>query len=272
MIGMHLEKHKAKVAYGWLNPFLPNSKMWHPKQTSVLPHTLKAVSAVMNKFVHSPTTAFKNNHRCDENFIEAFYLELDFDYGRDLDWAIEWVMDRNLAAIVAQTKSHRVEKVDDKGNVHPPCDRFRILIRLTDIITDVEVYKATAEKYIKLLGADPKCKDPRFFFPSPVINYIGPDDGETISPIPAPPKRIFTPRPYENSAGEFMTKAIRAFREFGHIDGGRNDHVYKAACDYFKLGHFSFEAVYSAMRNRSPLDEKEFLATLQSAFKRRGAA
>lgn len=137
---------------------------------------------------------FKEGYRNKANFLRANTIALDFDNAPDtpqisLVDAKKQIIESGLEAIIATTRSHRIDKKDQGKK-----DRFRVIIRLAEEVTTPEDFTATWEALADLFpAADTRCKDAsRFYYPSkkvvlktegkkrwPVTKYVKPDAPKT---------------------------------------------------------------------------------------------
>lgn len=105
--------------------------------------------------------------RAKKNFLYADMIGIDFDAGR---WAVQDCIDvmdmAGLWSVIGTTKSHQ----KPKGGV--TCDRFRLVCKFSERITDRDVYEYNANKIIDSMPADSSCQDgARLFFPCTEIVY-----------------------------------------------------------------------------------------------------
>jgi hypothetical protein len=181
---------------------------------------------------------FKDNYRTKANFVQAEAIGLDFDEGMSLAEATELFKD--YSHIIAPSRSHQVEK---NGKV---CDRFRVILILSEPITDAKVFEATwFELFKQFPKLDKACKDAsRFFYPSKSVHSVK-SGGLRVQPVDPeflgfteynPP--LITQFPSEEK-GE-LGKATLKFLQFGAPHGERHRELYKAARDVNQQG-YSFE-------------------------------
>jgi len=129
---------------------------------------------------------FKDNHRTSKNFTEAHVIGLDFDDGLSIEGAKEAFKDYKY--IIAPTKNHQKEK----GGI--VADRFRVILFLSEPITDGAVFKSTARHLlIKFPQADHACKDAaRMFYQSGYV-YDSKSKGQLVDPQAVPPADELSP-------------------------------------------------------------------------------
>lgn len=134
-----------------------------------LTRDLAVISEIMMRYVWSPCV-WKQGDRRETNFVAADYCVLDFD---DPDTPLEQAVKNvfcDMAHVIGTTKSHQKEK---HGVV---CDRYRVLIPFTRMITQLGEYKATMRQVVTQYGSDQACKDgARYLFPCTRIVSIQPE-------------------------------------------------------------------------------------------------
>ena len=189
-------------------------------------------------------------------------IALDFDNGEyTLAQAINDFCDQ--VHIIGTTKSHQIAK----GNA-PACDRFRLVLRLTEPITDVMQYKATITPLVERHSADKASVDgARYFFPCKQIVSIV-TEGYTVDPEPPPPKpppisieaqkRYGCIKQYEIDAP--YPKWVYRFLKFGDLpqysSDSRNRSVYTVSRKLLSLGFK--ENDIEQMIWDAPFDKKDF--------------
>jgi RecA-family ATPase len=134
---------------------------------------------------------FENGERKTKNFLGEDVLGLDVDGGITLERAQEVLREHGLAGALLPTKNHQQEK-DRK----PACDRFRVILPLSEPITNPGDHSATWNKAAKLFdaAADQAAKDPaRYFFRSKTVHVVV--DGKPFSVVRAPALEPPQPRP-----------------------------------------------------------------------------
>jgi hypothetical protein len=176
---------------------------------------------------------FKDGKRNLKNFERTEAIGLDFDDGMTLAEAKEAFKD--YTHIIATTKSHGKEK---NGKI---ADRFRVILKLVEPITDVETFEATwFDLARKFPACDKACKDAsRFFYPSKTIESYK-TDGIKVAPV-APPERepwapIETSVLPDWSKGR-LAKRTRDFLEKGAEPGQKHHELYFSARDANQNGY-----------------------------------
>jgi hypothetical protein len=214
---------------------------------------------------------FKDGIRRKENFLTADAIGLDFDSGYSLEQALIDFAD--FKHIIAPTRSHQKEK---NGKVE---DRFRVILFLTEPITDAETFEATWFKLQKRWPkCDPQCKDAsRFFYPSVSIRSSKASGG-LIIPVKPEPKVIKQEIPVNTAVpgqrGKLSNKTLELLLK-GIEPGNRNGETYKIAKD-FQQNLYEFEdacaQIVSALEKNNTIDrdfpEEEVVAAIKSAYNR----
>lgn len=170
------------------------------------------------------------NHRLQENFLYADWIGLDFDSGPTLAEMTKTFSD--MECIIGTTKNHQKWKKDE-----PPCDRFRVVLRLEHRCNDFRDYKATLADLIKEYDSDAAASDSsRFFRPCREVTYntVGQAELYTQEIIEAPP---YTPpvvtRP---SSGAFYKTPLYRSVESGAVVSKRNETLFLIGIDLRRQG------------------------------------
>lgn len=102
---------------------------------------------------------FKDGHRSTKNFQYADVIALDFDEGMTIDEAAEAF--KGYKCVIAPSRNHRKEK---NGKI---ADRFRVVIPLSEPITNYKDFKATWKSLHKKFSMiDEACSDAsRLWYP-----------------------------------------------------------------------------------------------------------
>lgn len=181
---------------------------------------------------------FKDNILMKNNFISTRAIGLDFDKDYTLEQARTDF--KSFQCIIATTKSHQKEK---NGIV---CDRFRVILFLTEEINDNETFYST---YIKLQNAFPKL-DPqvknsnRWFLPSKEIILIN-NKGKKVKPEKTIDSFLSKPQLEVlelKGKGKLLKKTRKLLKE-GLTIGSRNGDTFKIAKDFQENGYTEDEAV-----------------------------
>ena len=205
---------------------------------------------------------FDGDHRTNKSFISADLIGLDFDGGFTLDEAMEAF--EGQWSIIGTTKSHQKVK-----NNAPPCDRFRVILKLAERVTTAEDHKATITALLKKYPhADKACSDAaRYFEPCIEVRHQNSDGG--LLPVvkyikPTVSDKVVAPY----MKGNLGTDTLR-FMALGASEGRWNGSLYKAAMDLHEQ-HWTQEEAISALTGATRMYEGELdesdLKTIQSAY------
>lgn len=116
---------------------------------------------------------WRDGIRHTANYLMSDIIALDFDHGMTLDDA-KWIF-RGFKHIIGTTKSHTLHK---NGIL---CDRFRVILVLSERITSHEILRTTMQYFANKYKADTQAVDAaRFFFPCTNIVSIN-ENGKIIS-------------------------------------------------------------------------------------------
>lgn len=184
-------------------------------------------------------SVFKNDVIKNENFISADCLGLDFDGGYSLKDAKKDFS--KFKCIIATTKSHQKEK---NGKVD---DRFRVILFLTEPITDIKTFKETYKKLlIKFPKLDKQCSNPsRWFYPSKNVVLTN-KEGIKVKPVQDKGGSLKT-QPEANTYLKIgkgkLSKATRKMLHRGIEAGERNGNTFKIAKDFQENGFTEDEAI-----------------------------
>ncbi len=211
---------------------------------------------------------FRGGHRMKDNFIKSNWIGLDFDVGVSLSSIQKTFCDH--IHLLGTTKSHQVAK----GN-EPPCDRFRLFLKLNDTVTDVKKYESLVSHFIDRYEADEQCKDAaRFFWPCKEIVSI---EAEGFS---VEVQEILDVEEESTSYDYSDYKAVKAippwvehWLRFGVRDLTRNIHCYKSAIILSQCGYNPDEIYDIVMNSAIPISKdpkvaKEVRSAVNSGVKR----
>lgn len=159
----------------------------HDSRTAFKPVEVESLSDFVKyatKYWYSPFV-FENDYRLDKNFKETSCIAADIDDGMTIEEAA--LKFKDYKHLIMPSKSHRKEK---NGKY---CDRFRVILFLSETITNGQDYKATWYSLYKFIPQmDDKCKDlARYYFAStkvysqnetgklwPITKYVAPEPNE----------------------------------------------------------------------------------------------
>lgn len=206
---------------------------------------------------------FDNGYRHGDNWLRCDVFAIDIDEGCTIEEAKQLFKEYNYAILTS--KSHQIEK---NGVV---CDRFRVIIPLTESIFDKEIYKNTWYSFSNRFPfIDQQCKDfARFYYKSKDLLYV--NQGKTLDPV----LESILPKVYEKPKLELKLtkgKLSRYTMEFiveGAKSGKRNIACFKAAKDFQEQGYTIEEAIERLMKSPSIGDdftEFEVERTVESAY------
>lgn len=227
--------------------------------------------ADLSKIIKSNTyslMSYKDNKRKSENFKSSKFVALDFDNGRSLDQAL---LDFDeYSCIIGTTRNHQKPK---DGVI---ADRYRVILELSEEITNPEDYKATITKLLEQYpDADPKCKDAaRMFYPCEDIQKIN-HAGTLVHPV-----RYTKPTLKEVSEVKSLIKGTLSQKTLEFIALGpesktpgklSNSRLFTAAVDCLEQGYSLDEAIEflkPATRQYGGEFTQDDLKTIKSAFNR----
>lgn len=219
--------------------------------------SMRELAEVICQTPWSPAT-FKDNHRLKSNFISTELIALDVDDGMSLDQALE--IFKGMKHVIATTRSHQKDK---NGTV---CDRFRVVLCLSELVSDSKRFEATARSLIDMYGSDPQCKDAsRMFYECVDVVSVN-EDGQKVQVLDAP--IVETPPTRSNLSSEQkgrLSKSTLEFLVMGAEPGQWNISLFKAAKDWQEQGYDEAEFIDRASLIEAPLDDKD-LSTVRSAF------
>lgn len=198
------------------------------------------VKFALCEFVWSPSVFYQGIRR-EENFTSASTVGLDFDGNLTVEDAKD--IFRNYRHMIGTTRSHTPEK-----------PRLRVLLRLDDVVVEVQEYKRILKYYINKFNSDTACSDgARFYYPCRKIIHTG---GHRLlsTSIPRVSREI---KQRKTHGFEKMPAYIIDFLENGHVFGsGRNESCFKTSCILSKRG-YSFDDILHAI-NDSPFNRDKF--------------
>lgn len=215
---------------------------------------------IITKHTYSLAT-FKDNHRTNANYQQVPAIGLDFDDGLSIEDARDVFKD--YKHIIGPTRNHRKPK---NGVV---ADRFRVILFLSEPITDRNVYLATIGSLLEQFpAADRACKDPaRMFYPCTVVDkYV--KSGKLIDPVPATERPPSPSLMVELKGRGRLLQTTYDFLMFG-ADQNWNHRLYAAAKDLQQQGYSREEAeeilVLATLRYEGRLDGAD-KKSIESAF------
>lgn len=144
----------------------------------VLVTSMEQLAEITREFSWTPAIVTKDGgRRRIKDISHTDFIGLDIDGGMTLDEALEVFKD--YCHVITTSKSHQKPKGDTA-----PCDRFRVILKLSSPITSDASYKETFEHIRSTLAPsiDKACKDiSRFFYRGLDIISVN-EGGELIEP------------------------------------------------------------------------------------------
>ena len=205
---------------------------------------------------------YKDDRRSIANFKESFLLVYDIDEGMDILDAVRLLQKSEFAFVVATTKSHQVEK----GGL--TADRFRVILGLSEPITDGRVYRHALRAVAELVGlldvVDTSCLEPaRMYYPCKEIyregvgNRVTPEDYPPLETLVAPPANNLTFLPSLEPSLEpkgLLSRSTLEFLHFGAVPGTRHKKLVKALMDLKQNNYTEDEAREVLNNGTMPID------------------
>lgn len=181
---------------------------------------------------------FSERKRLLKNLSRIDLLVLDVDDGCTLDQAKEKF--KEFKHIIATSKSHQKEK---NGVI---CDRFRVVLFLSEPVATDDYFKATWSRASRLFPfIDPACKDSsRFFYPSPGITSIN-RTGRVFDisiPTKSPVERAQAIIPEGAPKGELWKSTLKFLLE-GAPEGQRHHALVTAVGNMREQGYSEPEVI-----------------------------
>lgn len=206
---------------------------------------------------------FKDGYRSEQCFLSADWIGLDFDEGPTLADIQNTFCD--TIHVLGTTKSHQVAK----GH-KPPCDRFRLWLKLTQTITKAADYKETVRYLVRTYEADEACVGAaQLFWPCTTIASVS-DEGYTTDVVPAKEKPYAQTRPEYNGRIPYWVKEWLLGKFPGGEDHrrGRNFYVFKTSVWLTKNGWPEEEIVRVVMSSELPIAKTDdVLAEVRKAVR-----
>ena len=215
------------------------------------------IARCMSQYAWSPC-AWKDGDRRKENFLRANWFALDFDTpDMTLEEAVKSFCD--MIHIIGTTRNHRKLK---KGMV---CDRFRVVIKASETMTERHVYEGNMYRLAKRWPIDSQCCDAgrHFFACSEIISVSA--EGYTEDVIPVARKKTLDAEAYaalvraraaKHAAGKPLPVWLKRFLSEGTcLGGGRNKTAYAAAIALLELAYDDEEAASMIWQSPFPKDK-----------------
>lgn len=210
----------------------------HTVFSVIEPTDIGAFCQAITHNVWSPLV-WQDGKRSGKNFLSCGYLALDFDNGQwSLKDAENWLKDNNYRGIIGTTKSHQLPKIKASGETAPSCDRFRVVVPLSKVVTDKNLYTFMMREVMARLPCDESCKDTgRFFWPC--VNIVTVYPGDTLYAVPesAPSEPDYSQNLTEHKQlGTLPGWAVGVL--MGQVpEGNRHRTCYRLGAELSKLGY-----------------------------------
>lgn len=212
----------------------------------------KNLTKVVTTRTWSPIV-FKDGVRASANFMQSELVGIDIDEGMGLEEAIERFS--HLDCIIGTTKSHGIEKKTASGDIRPPCDRFRIILR-GPVCTNKDDYEYSMQVFTDQLSSDTSCTDAaRLFFPCTQIVHVS--SGQMIDWLKCPEEKsgralfmasMQKAKTQNRKVPDYIDHWIRrGVNKDLHPEISRHETVYKIGGELFKRG-FSTEEILGYMQ------------------------
>lgn len=232
-----------------------NASFKYPKilKREVVQNWANLAQLIVSK-VWSPIT-WEGGQRHGNNFLEASLCVLDIDDGMSLESAVAFVKSQGYSHLIATTKSHQIPKGDEL-----PRDRFRVILRFSQVISDPELYRYNIRRVVKAWGADRAATDLARIY-QPCRDIVSASSGGVVTVAPVKrldPKVAFTLEKYRAFIASKRAGKPKPFAEefihSGRLDGtgGRKRTIYSVACELVQAG-WPLSDIETAIK-RSPID------------------
>lgn len=205
---------------------------------------------------------WKEGYRKTDNFIRAELCVLDFDDGAvTVSNAIDQCRDLGLWFLIGATKSHQVAKGEK-----PACDRFRLILRFSEPITNAPHYVQAMKRIIADWKSDPQaCDGARWF--APCRNIVAAAAGNPIDvPQYTPPVVHFNKHQYIWKKEKHLPRWVSEVLTQGIAEGQRNCTIYRVCKSLQKFGWTS-DDVLALISKSNILPERELLTVVKSAYR-----
>jgi hypothetical protein len=169
-------------------------------------------------------------YRAKSNFVFADFIGLDFDDGPSLAEITRSFAD--MECIIGITKSHQLPK-----GSKPPCDRFRVVLKLEHRCENLRDFEHTTKRLIKQYDADKSASDgARFFRPCREVtfNTLGEADLYTQEILIAPEYR--PPVVVKPSSGKYYKSPLFRAAEAATTITNRNETLFIIGMDLKRQG------------------------------------
>lgn len=176
--------------------------------------SVKYVTAAISKYVTSPIV-WNHGYRSSSNWKYADWIVLDIDDGLTMESAYDNI--KSYTHVMGTTKSHQ----KSKGG-RPPCDRFRVWLKLEGRCEKLLDYSSTVRKWARLLEGDQQAVDGARKF-LPCVKIVSARNGNSVRIEEAPRPVIKT---FKTDIRRYIPKFIESMLSSGVPDGQRNYSCY----------------------------------------------
>lgn len=188
--------------------------------------------------------------------VESFNcIFLDIDQGLTIGTAIDRIKDQGLKAIVGTTRNHQKRKGES-----PACDRFRIILFLSDHHEVEEFNGYWNAAYSLFPEMDQACKDPsRIYFKcSEIVEVI---DGDDFNPVPF--RETFKKIDLPNN----LSRTTLDFLNGNWISGQWHDLFIRSAFDIRRKG-YSYSEAFGLLKKVTGTLDSEDIRQLKDVYSR----
>ena len=245
---------------------------------------VERIAAGIARFAWSPAI-FKGGHRLNKNFLYADWIGLDFETAEfSLDQALKTFCD--VTHIIGTTRNHRVPK--DGLTL----DRFRVVLKLPERISDAAYYKWTLMTLILKYDADDTGCDParHFFRCREIVSKADLGDTITVPNARSVPQSVkeslvevdpeqyrlaIRTRTIKHQAGKPLAPwLIRFLRDGRCLGEQRNRTAFAAAISLLEVGYgpdeigdMIWQSPFEKVRGNDPFTQHELRRVVANAEK-----
>jgi len=240
--------------------------------------TLRDVGTHMTSSVWC-APAFAGGRRSELHFLGAMWCVLDFDEGATKREMADKF--RDYAFVLGPSKSDGIAKTTKSGQTKPACDRFRLVLRFSRPIFDMDVFKYNMKLLVTDCGADLAAIDAaRVWQPCLRVDELQPFGKfvDVVGEIPLEETTAFLQLQINDYTVQLkkrgmLPKRVKDFLKGNVALGARNVELYFAACILMQVKGWKVSDVRKMahdMDNLADMDNIE--TTIRSAARRVGAA
>ena len=241
--------HADRYAEGWRGKHTPS---------------VAEVAALTVQYVNSPCL-WSKGIRGKKHFRIATWIGLDFDENVTIEQSLKRLKEEDYIYVLGTTRSHQKQKGD-----YPPCDRFRVFLRLKNSCLNKDDFELTSRELIKSWNSDTSCVDAgRLYWPLTKIistKYYG----ACIPVLDSTQIDADLVNKYQRAYYKRIPCAVQNKLLFGVL-GSRNTACWQISKDLAKLG-WTRDEVYSLLmsskipKNISEKVQNEVRKTVRSGF------